>query len=248
MLFAIYSNNFPDLIAVYFFAALHEAGHIAVAFIRKYRLKKIKILPIGFNAVLDRPFKTKTDCFVISIAGPAVNLLLVLFLSFFRNEDFRQFIIANYYMFALNLLPIYPLDGGRIMSAIGLGELAEKSAEIIAYGAVITVLFSDYVINGKINVTLIFIFVFLMLSETGYKPVKSVGRKKEITVIQGNNKMIDIINKRYEYSYFIVYDDNKLLGIITEEEAINAGISGKYYITVEEYLTERKKDEHSRIG
>lgn len=103
-----------------------------------------KPVPINF-ARLHNP---KKDLFWIAIAGPAANLAmaltwaLVLKLSFYLDSYFGQplglmaqaGIAINISLMLLNLLPILPLDGGRIVFSLLPNEQASKYAKIEPYG------------------------------------------------------------------------------------------------------------------
>lgn len=104
-------------------ALLHEVGHAIVAYIKGYALTEITLMPYG--AVLyGAETISKKDGLYIALGGPAVNLLLCVFVLalwwLFPNAyPFTQnFLKINFTIFAFNLLPIYPLDGARALLAV----------------------------------------------------------------------------------------------------------------------------------
>ncbi|MCA1245303.1 site-2 protease family protein [Massilia sp. MS-15] len=102
-----------------------------------------KPVPVDF-ARLRNP---KRDMAWVALAGPAANFIMaflwlvlaVLLVAFGVNEAFphkvaQAGLIANLLMFAFNLLPIPPLDGGRVLTSLLPNTLAYKFARIEPYG------------------------------------------------------------------------------------------------------------------
>ncbi len=113
---------------VLFFVSLiiHELAHSYVALKFNYRVKKIKLFIFGGVTEMEEP-KKATEEFFISIVGPIVSLLLALFFymaSVMAEENSYVFALTHYlYLINLilglfNLLPGFPLDGGRVLRAI----------------------------------------------------------------------------------------------------------------------------------
>jgi Zn-dependent protease len=120
---------------VLFFACvvLHELGHSLTA--RRYgvRVPRILLMPIGGMAEFDRIPRKPSAELLITIAGPAVNFVLVLLLlpffwkalwsdlpiaEYTWGELGLQLLVANLIMGLFNLLPVFPMDGGRIFRAL----------------------------------------------------------------------------------------------------------------------------------
>ncbi|MFJ2986415.1 site-2 protease family protein [Collimonas sp. NPDC087041] len=102
-----------------------------------------KPVPINFGQLR----KPKRDMAWVALAGPAANfvmalmwMLVLIALAVFRvEEDFfalmaRAGILTNLVMFAFNLFPIPPLDGGRILTSLLPNKYAYKFAQIEPYG------------------------------------------------------------------------------------------------------------------
>jgi Zn-dependent protease len=112
---------------------LHELGHSLTA--RRYGIgvSRILLLPIGGMAEFDSIPRQPRREFLISLAGPAVNFFIVLMLLPFLpwpenwGADSVEFSVRgladlllriNLIMGAFNLLPVFPMDGGRILRAL----------------------------------------------------------------------------------------------------------------------------------
>lgn len=93
----------------YMFIFLHELAHILVALILKIKLIDVSFLPFGVNARFD--FENhKIKEILISFAGPILSLIFALYLPKYR--------VINLFILITNLIPIFPLDGGRILKNI----------------------------------------------------------------------------------------------------------------------------------
>lgn len=125
------------LLINYFFALfLHELAHLFVAVKRGYKLKYFSANMFGFSISLDEAIQDR-DNFAINIAGPMMNLTLsllcsVLFICVPASYPILcQFFVANLVLAFFNLLPIYPLDGGKIFKGIFKTEKAYRRADKI---------------------------------------------------------------------------------------------------------------------
>ncbi len=104
---------------------LHEIVHIAVA--RSYGIKvtSIELYPYGGTAVMEDTFEGKRkEETMVAFAGPAFNFTLFLIVQILRWEGIIQgewsleLAKINFWLAAFNLIPVLPLDGGRIARAM----------------------------------------------------------------------------------------------------------------------------------
>ncbi len=132
------------VIAIFACVVLHELGHALAA--RRYGITTpdITLLPIGGLARLSRLPEKPLEEVVIAIAGPLVNLAIAAGLILFLGENFdpaslakieepaygflNRLAVVNLFLFAFNLIPAFPMDGGRILRALLAFRLQRRAA------------------------------------------------------------------------------------------------------------------------
>lgn len=108
LIYLFFINNIEYYLIFYFFAILHELAHIIVSYVLKVKISEINFLSVGLNVQYENNI-SYTKEFIIASAGPIFSLALALL---FENQNFA---IINFIIFMSNMMPIYPLDGGRII-------------------------------------------------------------------------------------------------------------------------------------
>ncbi|OGX60175.1 MAG: hypothetical protein A2189_03510 [Paenibacillus sp. RIFOXYA1_FULL_44_5] len=122
MLLSVVTGYFLELSILFGIVFIHELGHIAVAKSFRWQIKEIRLLPFGGVAVTDEAEKAPGyQELLVAAAGPLQNgwmIVLTLLLQktgVWGNAWSEYFIRANAMIALFNLLPIFPLDGGRIV-------------------------------------------------------------------------------------------------------------------------------------
>lgn len=160
---------FKQFLIIFFLIIIHEFGHLLVAKLFKWKIDKIKIYIFGgcvkFNESLNKPIYEE---FLILIAGPLFQMLGFLFLTFLYNEGlifYKDYLVIksyNYTLLSFNLLPIYPLDGGKIFNLLCNYffnyKLGNKFVIIISYILSIIIL----IFNKNYN---LFLMIILLIIE-----------------------------------------------------------------------------------
>ncbi len=115
------------------FAIIHELGHLLVGMLLGFRPQSFNILPIGatigfnvgcndYNKKIRNGNILSVKKILIALAGPLTNIIIFTIFMIFDFEPFgikRELIIYSNILIAIfNLIPIYPLDGGRIIKNI----------------------------------------------------------------------------------------------------------------------------------
>ncbi len=101
--------------------ALHELGHSLVARAKGGYIHEIVLYPFGGAAKISNIPRRPVDEILVAVAGPAVSMALWLL---FRRVELLYFLgYLNGMLFFFNMLPVFPMDGGRVLrAALTLGK------------------------------------------------------------------------------------------------------------------------------
>lgn len=183
------------VLALFACVLLHEFGHILMARRFGVRTPDVILLPIGGVARLERmPDEPKQEL-LIALAGPLVTLAIAVILYLvllvqgepptFSDPESRAPFLArlmtvNVYLLAFNLVPAFPLDGGRVLRAVLAHRLGMVRGTKIAarIGQVFAVGLGLYALtNQQPILALIAFFVFLGAgAEASAVETKAAGR------------------------------------------------------------------------
>lgn len=227
---------FISVFAVFLCILLHELGHAFMARRYGVQTLQIMLSPIGGQAILERMPKQPKKELLVALAGPIVNVILAIIAlpllywvpveklahlpKFFSNPNGNTFlrldmderfiigfVLLNFLVALFNLIPAFPLDGGRILRALlsmRMNKLgATRIATFLGQGfAALIVLFSVSQYNWLMGVIGLFIFVSASME---YRYVKLDSRLHSFSVQ-------DILRPRFTR----VYLDQDLSGIIQQ--------------------------------
>lgn len=146
------------LLGVFTCVVLHELGHSLVAQRYGYTVRDIVLYPIGGVASIEETPRPRHELW-IAVAGPAVNVviatLLALYMQFFTPDPFWErfqsvfqrgqmsisgsgylilLLTSNVMLVLFNMLPAFPMDGGRVLRAILAIKIGRAKATRIAAG------------------------------------------------------------------------------------------------------------------
>ncbi|MCA6437157.1 MAG: site-2 protease family protein [Bacteroidetes bacterium] len=241
------------ILSIFMTVFLHELGHALAA--KKYNIKTkdITILPIGGLARLERIPEKPSEELVVAIAGPLVNIALAVITGLFitipdlkeltvqltggvnQSNFFLNFFIVNIWLAIFNLVPAFPMDGGRVLRAILSMKFERHVATNIAarIGQLLAIAFIFIGFNS--NPFLIFIGLFIILgaqtevemTKTGFMLkgmlVKDVVMKSYETI--NGNDLVETAVKQLlngQCKNFLVISNGHPTGSLSRDEIIEA--------------------------
>jgi len=142
---------------------LHECGHMTALFIMKKRVLEVRLELFG-AVIRPEPLNVREEL-LCTLAGPTVNLIV--WMLSFRCVPFAACVSAA--LFAFNMLPIYPLDGGRVLFCLLEGRLQQDTLRRVVH--IISLIVSLFVmlaaasvcVNEKNGIFIIFISALVLL-------------------------------------------------------------------------------------
>ncbi len=198
------------ILSIFFTVFLHELGHALAA--KRYHIvtRDITLLPIGGVARLERIPEKPMEELVVAIAGPAVNIALAIMTALllpFPSLDewttalsggvdadnfFLNFFVVNLWLAIFNLIPAFPMDGGRVLRAILSMTMQRHKATLIA-ARIGQVLAIGFILLGfYANPFLIFIGIFILLGAQSEADMTRTGFAMQDALVG------DIVMHRYE--------------------------------------------------
>lgn len=165
---------FREFTILFLIIIIHELGHIKVSSYYGWQIDSISLLPFGgnikYNKSLNKPIKEEL---YIVLAGPFYQLLFYLacYLLFINNYLLEStfYIIKNYHyaLLVFNLLPIYPLDGSKLLNLLLNKFFSFKTSHLITIYLSLLALFIIFISLIFSNLNLAFyLILFILLTKT----------------------------------------------------------------------------------
>lgn len=240
------------ILALFACVVLHEYGHALTA--RKYNIKTrdITLYPIGGVARLERMPDKPIEELWVALAGPAVNVVIAaLLLGYYLaargplplesltqvTGDFLvRLLTVNVYLVAFNLIPAFPMDGGRVLRALLAMQLEYVRATQIAAGVGQGLALLFGFIGLFSNPFLLFIALFVWIGASQEASMVKIKdslngipvRRAMITNFQSLSpgdtlaRAVELILSGPQQDFPVKGDDGRVLGVVTRDDLISA--------------------------
>lgn len=246
------------MICLFACVVVHELAHSLVAQAFGCTVREILLLPIGGVSRMDKPPKKPQQELLVALVGPLANLGLAVGLYFVVGKtggalDLEQIarmpptapsmstalawlLGANVFLALFNLIPAFPLDGGRVFRALlsmtvgarRATQIAAGTGQMIAIGLGLMGVFS-----GNLILALVAFFIFM---GAGQEQAEDAARtvlhslavgdaynKYALTLAPGDqvSRVIDYLLTSYEPDFAVV-QGSRLLGVVTRADVLKA--------------------------
>ena len=242
-------NGLAFTVVLFGVVVLHELGHSLTA--RRYgiRTRDITLLPIGGVARLERMPEVPKQELLVALAGPAVNLVIATIIlliyvlvgklppleriSFTEGQFGAKLLSVNLFLAGFNLLPAFPMDGGRVLRAVLAMKMdyvhaTQKAASI---GQAMALVFALIGLLSNPFLVIIAVFVWMgaaqeasmvqMKTALGGIPI-SVAMIREFHTLSSQETLqraIDLLMAGFQQDFPVV-DDGQLVGVLTRAKLL----------------------------
>lgn len=257
------------MLGVFTCVILHEFGHAFSAKRYGVRTKDIILSPLGGVARLDGLPEKPIDESVVAFAGPLVNIFLAgVFggygwltssidfsnlgtsrLVFGNPENFvTLFLLINIFLALFNLIPAFPMDGGRIFRSLLSPSMGRRRATLVTTYlgqgmAIVLVTLAYFLVPPRMTLYLVplflvsSVFMFFMATQE-YRMVKfeeilkrhSISEiiRQPINVLQKNDHIahaLDILRRGLERDFLVKNEDGTIAGVFSQSEILEVAKS-----------------------
>ncbi len=258
--------NVAFVLALFACVLAHEYGHALMA--RRYgiRTPDITLLPIGGLARLERLPEEPAREIAVALAGPAVNVVIAAVLMVLGadpragattidiggNAFLDRLAAVNLFLVGFNMIPAFPMDGGRVLRAVlaaGMGRrratrLAALAGQVVAFGFAIAGLLA-----GNLLLVVIAVFVwFAAQSENADTALREaarglMARDAMITAFEALSPADTLdaaaaaLIRTTQHEFPVIGPDGRLAGFLTRNALLRALAEGRRMAPVAEAMT-----------
>jgi Zn-dependent protease/predicted transcriptional regulator len=231
---------------------LHELGHVFAAKRFGISTPDITLLPIGGVARLQRMPDKPLQEFIVALAGPAVNLVIagVILLATGAGDLLgaiqrsvqpgadlaTRLMTVNVFLLLFNMIPAFPMDGGRVLRALIATRLPYGQATKIAarIGQGFALLFGFVGLLGNPILVLIALFIFIAASqEAAVASLKDLSSwmsvsdamMTKISILSTHASVGDAAEtlvRTSQHEFPVVDESGRVYGILTRDDIIKA--------------------------
>lgn len=162
------------------FALVHEFGHLLAGLLMGMKPEKLELMPFGvsisfkinvkeYNKKIKKGNILEIKKIIVAAAGPITNFIIILVTCNLKLDILKSLIIiyTNFLIMIFNLMPIYPLDGGRILKGIlhiNLGKVKSEqyTNNISIITAIVITAISSILILYMENISIFLIDIYLL--------------------------------------------------------------------------------------
>ncbi len=260
------------ILALFFCVLLHEYGHSLVAQRLGIEIQDITLLPIGGLARMKSMPERPMDEVKIAIAGPLVNVVLapVFFgvalllggslsgsVNLISGVDslgqfFAYLALINVVLAVFNLIPAFPMDGGRVLRGLLAARFGPIRATDIAAAVGQAAAVGFFLVGLLVNPLLALVAVFIFFGASGeaqmvrqretmrglnVRDVMGTKRRTEtVTPWHTFGQVLDAVIHGYQEDFPVVDDEGKLVGLITRSEIMAAAHSPERFMNVRDLM------------
>lgn len=258
------------LAALFACVTFHEFGHALMAQRYGIETRDINLLPIGGVARLERMPEDPKQELAVAIAGPAVNVAiaagLYLLMLFLGQADIElghhvtggnflaDLLVINIILVVFNLIPAFPMDGGRVLRALLAFKMKRSNATRVA-AAVGQLLAIGFVFFGLFyNPWLLFIGIFVFLGAgaeskqvVATESLREVRAKDLITTDYPTLSQTATVSKaatsfmETREPALVIIDDKRFVGLVSYEQIIEEIQKGHFDNSIINLIKEHVK-------
>jgi Zn-dependent protease/CBS domain-containing protein len=249
---AVAATGIIFVLLLFLCVVLHEFGHAFAAKAYGINTPDITLLPIGGVARLERmPDEPKQEL-VIAVAGPAVNVVIAICLllivgsrgdmdprTAISSGDLLVNLLAiNLWLVLFNLLPAFPMDGGRILRALLATRIsyarATQVAASIGQGFAFVFGFVGLIVPGYALLIFIALFVYIGASqEATLAQMRDISRRMPVSSAMvrefrtladraGLDEAVDALLATSQHDFPVIDETGNVVGILTRHDLISA--------------------------
>ncbi len=258
------------IVLVFGSVLIHELAHYWTARHFKIYTKEIALLPTGGISHYENFPKSTNEILLISLAGPLINLgiagLLLPFIQahepiwkitshfdiIHENDLLYKLHLVNLGLFAINLIPAFPLDGGRIFRAVlglKMNYLKATSIVIIIGKTIAAVFIITGIIYLKLLLPVIGLLIFAAVQTEEYKLhlrslIKGISFGEVVVndyhSLQAHSTVQEAMNTLMtnHVKHFLVMEGGKPIGTIHRMQIINEAAEKNYSLQVKNLMKE----------
>ncbi len=250
----IYAGQADVLFTMLLVVLIHEGFHVFTAGLFGLITEKIELFPFGGEAEINNINDNYVYEAIVAASGPFISL----FTGFLWERGYdigllpqwRDFVDFSYSIAIINILPIYPLDGGRVLGCILKGVCGEKrgrritviSGIIIASAFLIKCIYELIFLKAS-NYIVMAVFMFTASLMVIKNPRRIIFREKywkseKVKIIKAYEKdkviqCLKNISGNYFYCVLIVDENENVISVFSEKQLLD-GVMNNTELTFKE--------------